>query len=110
MLNTGERKTEILERADRMKRERARRVSRAVAGLACAAAAVLIIALSAVLSGLPVQSGGSGSVGMAASIFSGNAMLGYLVIGILAFILGVSVTVLCYRLREREEERHDRDR
>ena len=50
-------------------------------------------------------------VGMAASIFSGRS-LGYLVVGLLAFALGVCVTVLCVRLRGHEgdsadEERHD---
>jgi len=110
MLSTGERKTEILKRADRIKKERAGRVSRITAGIACAASLCLIIVLSAVLSGLPANSGMAGSVGMAASIFSGNEMLGYLVIGILAFILGVSATLLCFRLRDKEEDRHDRDR
>ena len=39
---------------------------------------------------------------------SGGA-LGYLVMALLAFLLGVCVTILCFRLRRREEE-NDPDR
>ena len=48
--------------------------------------------------------------GMTASLFSGES-LSYLLVGLLAFALGVCVTVLCVRLHERdegsEEERDD---
>ena len=40
----------------------------------------------------------------AASIFHGGAALGYIVIGLLAFLLGVCVTVLCFRLRQMSRE------
>ena len=49
---------------------------------------------------------------MTASLFSGES-LGYLLVGLLAFALGVCVTVLCVHLHERErgegseEERGD---
>ena len=39
----------------------------------------------------------------AASLFSGES-LGYLLVGLLAFALGVCVTVLCVRLHERERD------
>lgn len=48
-------------------------------------------------------------VGMAASVFSGRS-LGYLVVGLLAFALGVCVTVLCVRLRGHEEDSADEER
>ena len=38
--------------------------------------------------------------GMTASLFTGES-LGYLLVGLLAFALGVCVTVLCVRLHER---------
>lgn len=47
--------------------------------------------------------------GMAASIFSGRS-LGYLVVGLLAFALGVCVTVLCVRLRGHEGDSADEER
>ncbi len=40
----------------------------------------------------------------AASIFNGNAALGYIVTGVLAFVLGVCVTVLCFRIRRMNSE------
>lgn len=46
---------------------------------------------------------------MAAGVFSGRS-LGYLVVGLLAFALGVCVTVLCVRLRGHEEDSADEER
>ena len=40
----------------------------------------------------------------AASIFHSGAALGYIVIALLAFLLGVCVTVLCFRLRQMNRE------
>ena len=40
---------------------------------------------------------------MTASLFTGES-LGYLLVGLLAFALGVCVTVLCVLLHERERD------
>ena len=40
----------------------------------------------------------------AASMYGGSGALGYIVIGILAFLLGVCVTILCFRLRRMDRE------
>lgn len=40
----------------------------------------------------------------AATILGGSTALGYMVIGLLAFILGVCVTVLCFRIRQLNKE------
>ena len=45
--------------------------------------------------------------GMTASLFTGES-LGYLLVGLLAFALGVCVTVLCVRLQERAAGRGQR--
>ena len=37
---------------------------------------------------------------MNASIFSDSGVSGYLVIAILAFLLGITVTVFCFRLKK----------
>ena len=47
-------------------------------------------------------------------MFGGSAALGYIVIGFCSFVLGVCVTVLCFRIRElhrteREEGQEDSD-
>ncbi|MBR3200710.1 MAG: DUF4179 domain-containing protein [Mogibacterium sp.] len=45
---------------------------------------------------------------MNASIFTDSPMLGYIVIGILAFLLGTAVTVLCFRLKKWEQEENSK--
>ena len=40
----------------------------------------------------------------AATILGGGTALGYMVIGLLAFILGVCVTILCFRIRQLDKE------
>ena len=51
-----------------------------------------------------IQTGDYSGFETAASIFHGAAALGYIVIGLLAFLLGVCVTVLCFRLRQMNRE------
>ena len=51
-----------------------------------------------------IQTGDYSGFETAASIFHGAAALGYIVIGLLAFLLGVCVTVLCFRLRQMSRE------
>ncbi|MEI3367100.1 MAG: hypothetical protein V8R59_16335 [Enterocloster sp.] len=41
------------------------------------------------------------------SLIGSHAALGYIVMGLLAFLLGVCVTVLLYRLRRRNERRSE---
>lgn len=53
---------------------------------------------------------GSDMDGMNASIFSGSDALGYIVIGILAFLLGAAVTVFCMRLRRLGELNDNSDK
>ena len=40
-----------------------------------------------------------------ASIFTGSPVLGYIVIGVVAFLLGIAVTVFCFLMKKR----HDRE-
>ena len=37
-------------------------------------------------------------------MYGGGAALGYIAIGLLAFLLGVCVTVLCFRIRQLSRE------
>ena len=43
--------------------------------------------------------------GMSASIFGDSSVLGYIVIAIIAFLLGIAVTIFCFRLRKWLEEK-----
>ena len=87
---------------------------------AVAACLVLLIGASLAMPGIAVrlQSGNHSGLETAASMYGGSAVLGYIMIGLLAFLLGVCVTVLCFRIRrmereepqgEKSEERHGAD-
>ncbi len=69
----------------------------------------LIVCMATLISPLMVQGdGGTTTPGLYASIFANSSALCYIIIGILSFILGVLVTVLCVLLRRKEEgQGHD---
>ena len=84
------------------KRRRRGRIVMASAAAACLALLVgVALAMPDITAWIPV--GGSGFE-TAASIFHDSAALGYIAIGLLAFLLGVCVTVLCFRLRQMEKD------
>ena len=88
--------------------ERAKRLRRNTVTMASAVAACLALLIGAALA-MPgiaahIQTGNYSGFETAASIFHGGAALGYIVIGLLAFLLGVCVTVLCFRLRQMSRE------
>ena len=51
-----------------------------------------------------IELGTSSGFETAATMFGGSAALGYIVIGLLAFVLGVCVTILCFRIRLLNKE------
>ena len=88
--------------------ERAKRLRRNTITMASAVAACLavLVGVSLAMPGIAVniQTGDYSGFETAASIFHGGAALGYIVIGLLAFLLGVCVTVLCFRIRQLSRE------
>ena len=89
-------------------RQREKRLRRNTITMASAVAACLALLVGGCLA-LPgiaasIQTGDYSGFETAASIFHGGAALGYIVIGLLAFLLGVCVTVLCFRLRQMNRE------
>ena len=88
--------------------ERAKRLRRNTITIASAVAACLALLIGASLAmpgiAASIQTGDYAGFETAASIFHGGAALGYIVIGLLAFLLGVCVTVLCFRLRQMSRE------
>ena len=44
------------------------------------------------------------------SMIAGSRFIGYIVIGVLAFLLGISVTLLGLHLRKKEDGERDRDK
>ena len=51
-----------------------------------------------------IEKGTSSGLETAATMLGGSTALGYIVVGLLAFVLGVCVTVLCFRIRRLNEE------
>ena len=78
---------------------------------AAAACLVLIVGVSFAMPGMVagIRPGNYAGYETAASMYGGGAALGYIVIGLLSFLLGVCVTVLCFRLRQMNRE-DNRDR
>ena len=120
MRSHEERVAETKRRIAKMEREKRLRRDKITMISAAAACLALIVGVSFVMPDIAVKIQTGGYVGFetAASIFHGDAALGYIVIGLLAFLLGVCVTVLCFRLRQmnrddtkdkESEERHGAD-
>ena len=102
----------VHDRALEMCRARSRR-RKALAGGGAAACTVALIVLMALA--MPALQDAlvpaRGDAAMQASILADSGALGYAAVGIVAFLLGVAVTVFCMLLRKDpggEGERHDR--
>ena len=106
MRSHEERVAETKRRIAKMEREKQRRRNTITMASAVAACLVLLIGASLAMPGIAarIQTGDYSGFETAASIFHGGAALGYIVIGLLAFLLGVCVTVLCFRLRQMNRE------
>ena len=101
-----ERVAETKRRIAKMEREKRRRRNTVTMASAVAACLVLLIGASLAMPGIAanIQTGDYSGFETAASMYGGGAALGYIVIGLLAFLLGVCVTVLCFRLRQMNRE------
>ena len=106
MRSHEERVVETKRRIAAMERKKRLRRNTVTMASAVAACLVLLIVASLAMPGIAesIQTGDYSGFETAASIFHGGAALGYIVIGLLAFLLGVCVTVLCFRLRQMSRE------
>ena len=111
MRSHEERVAETKRRIAKIEREKLRRRNTITMASAVAACLVLLIGASLAMPGIAanIQTGDYAGFETAASMYGGGAALGYIVIGLLAFLLGVCVTVLCFRLRQmnREDEQNE---
>ena len=106
MRSHEERVAETKRRIAKMEREKRLRRDKITMISAVAACLVLLIGASLAMPGIAanIQTGDYSGFETAASMYGGGAALGYIVIGLLAFLLGVCVTVLCFRLRQMNRE------
>ena len=116
MRSNEERIAEVKRRIE--KREREERLHRSRITGFCAVAASLIICLSFFIPDAASRNRNNSysNYDMAASIFGNSEALGYIVIGLLAFLLGICVTILCFRIRlldgqsrDTEDKKGDRE-
>ena len=106
MRSHEERVAEAKRRIAKIEREKRLRRNTITMASAVAACLALLVGASLAMPGITanIQTGDYSGFETAASIFHGGAALGYIVIGLLAFLLGVCVTVLCFRLRQMSRE------
>lgn len=107
MRTTEERMRLIGKRTAEIRRQEEQKKRRVQDGLCLAACLILVVVIGAflpgVVSGLSYED--TGAMSGAASLVGSSEALGYIVMGLLSFMLGVCVTVLLYRLRRRNERR-----
>ena len=117
MRTNEERIAALHRRAAELERQKARR-RRVFAAQAAAAAACLALAviLAVLIRGAAAGEAASGYplTDMNASLFGSSTVLGTVVIAVLAFLLGASVTVFCFLLKKwsdhrTEEEKEDEE-
>ena len=106
MRSHEERVAETKRRIAKIERAKRRRRNTITIASSVAACLALLVGASLAMPGIAakIQTGDYYGFETAASIFHGGAALGYIVIGLLAFLLGVCVTVLCFRLRQMSRE------
>ena len=111
MRSHEERVAETKRRIAKMEREKRLRRNTITMASTVAACLALLVGASLAMPGIAanLQTGDYSGFETAASMYGGGA-LGYIVIGLLAFLLGVCVTVLCFRLRQMSrEDEQDRE-
>ena len=97
----------IHKRTAEIKRERQRKKQRALDGSCIGACLVLIVGIGSFLPDwvVGIPGGEVHHASGAASLVGSHAALGYILMGLMAFLLGACVTVLLYRLHRRNEKK-----
>ena len=111
MRTSEERARLIHRRTAEIKQERRIKRQRRLDAACMAACLFLVIGIGAMMPGL-MKGAADGSIvhsSGTASLIGSHAALGYIMMGLLAFLLGVCVTVLLYRLRRRGERQKQED-
>ena len=101
MRSHEERITEVKHRIAEKERQKRLRHGRIAAVSSVTAALALIVGMSLAMPGMvgQAESGMSSGFETTATMLGGSSAPGYIVIGLLSFVLGVCVTVLCFRIR-----------
>ena len=110
MRTNEERLRRIGRRTAQLRRARQRRRQRALDAVCVGACLLLVAALGLAM---PGWAGTSVALHVApigtAGMLSERGADGYILVGVLSFLLGSCVTILLYRLRRSSEKKHTRD-
>lgn len=106
MRSHEERIAEVKRRIAEKERQKRLRQGRIAAVFGVAACLAVIVGVSCFMPNIVnrMEPGTSSGFETAATMLGGSTALGYIVIGLLAFVLGVCVTILCFRIRLLNEE------
>lgn len=108
MRSYDDRLAALNKRASELKKEQRRKKILAAQAASFCLCLVLLGVLAAYMPGLMAhQSPEEPSTGMNASVFSQSGTLAFVVTGILAFLLGVAVSVFCMYLNRWNKEKND---
>ena len=109
MRSYEERVAETKRRITKMEREKRRRRNTITMASAVAACLALLAGVLIAMPGMTAQLQPDSCTGFetAASMYGGSDALGYIIVGLLAFLLGVCMTILCFRLRQMERDEKD---
>ena len=107
MKSTDDQLREIMKRADHVKERKSMKKAVTSYALSACACLVVLVVTAFHLPGLSVD-GSSEISGHYGSLLLNTSYLGYVAIGVLAFLFGISLTLLCMqisRLRKKERDR-----
>ena len=106
MRSHEERIAEVKRRIVEKERQKGRQRRQIAAVLGVAACLAVIVGASFAMPGISEQimQGTSSGFETAGTILGGGTVPGYIIIGLLAFLLGVCVTILCFRIRRLDKE------
>ena len=111
MLKNEERIAEVKRRIAKKEQQQRLRRRRIVSAVCIAACFAVIVGVSFAMPGISEQimQGTSSGFETAGTILGGGTIPGYIIIGLLAFLLGVCVTILCFRIRRLDKEEQTED-
>ncbi len=102
MRNTETQLLEIRDRAEKLKKDRKKRSTQALGGAVACVCLILIAVLSRGMTNVVGKN--TALISQYGGLILSEPKLGFVMIGILAFLLGVCVTLICVRLRDGESQ------
>lgn len=107
MRSTDEQIREIMKRAEHKHEKRSSQRVVASLTVACCACIAFLVLTALYLPGMSTA-GTSQANGHYGSLLLNTSYMGYVVIGVIAFVLGICVTMLCLYLRRMRKKECDR--